>query len=132
MGLLKDIWDIGHDLLGLSGELKKGKQEQKGRLAELFLNIANVLSDTYDKLMQNIYPAGNCVQLDVFSQELYDKMKPITGEDKAKALADKLASSHKVELLFGQLSTGEIDKKELLKLDEAAGFFRATAAMLKL
>lgn len=131
MGLLKDIWDIGQDLLGLSGDLKKGKQEQKDRLADLFLNIANVLTDTYDKLMQDIYPGGNCVQLDVFSQELYDKMKPITGEDKAKALADKLASSHKVELLFGQLSTGEIDKKELLQLDEAAGFFKATAAMLK-
>lgn len=131
MGLLKDIWDIGHDLLGLSGDLKTGKQEQKDRLAELFLNIANVLTDTYDKLMQNIYPGGNCVQLDVFSQELYDKMKPITGEDKAKALADKLASSHKVELLFGQLSNGEIEKKELRQLDEAAGFFKATAAMLK-
>ena len=131
MGLLKDIWDIGHDLLGLSGDLKKGKQEQKDRLADLFINIANVLTDTYDKLMQNIYPGGNCVQLDVFSQELFDKMKPVTGEDKAKALADKLASSHKVELLFNQLSNGEIEKKELMQLQETAGCFRATAAMLK-
>ncbi len=128
--MIKDIWDIGKEIFNISNELKKQTKEKKTALSTLLQHIGDVLKDTYEKLLKDFYPAGNCEQLAIFSKELYEALKDIIGETKAEQLVNKLMQAHEVELLYHEISSGKIDKKELLLLDESSGYFIAVSKML--
>lgn len=132
MGIVKDLWDIGQDLLGMSDKFKQAKKEKKEAASKLFSLIGDVLHDTFDKLSHKIYPAGNCQQLLVYGQELYDKTKDIIGDQKARDLSEKIVASHKVEQLYYELENTSLPQQELTSLDEASGFFKATANLILL
>jgi hypothetical protein len=130
MGMINDLWEIGKDIFDVSDKLKNQSKEKRESLSMLLNSIAEVVDDTYKKLSGNIYPAGNCQQLEVFSDELYEKTLPILGEEKAKKLTDKLKQSHEVEKLLGDLNSGAIERKDLQLLDETSGYFFASAKLL--
>ena len=132
MGIVKDLWDIGQDLLGMSDKFKNAGKEKKEAASKLFLLIGGVLEDTYQKLSNKVYPGGNCQQLLIYGNELYDRTKEIIGEQKARELSDKIVASHKVEQLYYELENTELPKNELAFLDEASGFFKATANLMML
>lgn len=132
MSIIKDLWDIGKDLLGMSDKFKQAKKEKKEAAAKLFHLVADVLKDTYDKLSNKVYPGGNCQQLLVYGGELYERTKDIIGEDKARELSDKIIASHKVEQLYYELQNTNLSQDALLQLDEASGFFKATANLMML
>ncbi len=131
IGMIGDLWSIGKEVFSMTDKIKGIKKEQRDRLADLLEHIGQVLSDTYKKLDAGQYPAGNCEQLEVFSEELKTKLEPVEGAQKAELLANKLKQVHEVEKLYGMLSNGQIQKEELLQLDEAAGYFIATAKLLR-
>jgi hypothetical protein len=132
MGMIMDLWSIGQDLLGMSGKFKEAKKEKKEAASKLFNMIADVLKDTYDKLLNHVYPAGNCQQLLLYGTELYDKAKDIIGEQKARELSEKIVAAHNIEQLYYELQNINLPQKELATLDEAAGFFKATANLMML
>ena len=132
MGMIKDLWDIGQDLLGMSEIFKNAKKDKKEAASKLFILIGDLLKDTFDKLSNQTYPAGNCQQLLIYGQELFVKTKDIIGQQKARELSDKIIASHKVELLYHELENSNISKKDLTSLDEASGFFKATGNLIVL
>jgi hypothetical protein len=132
MGMIKDIWDIGKELFAITDKLKAAKKEKKQALANLLEYIGNVLTDTYQKLSKNIYPHGNCEQLEVMGKALYEQLKNVIDEPKARSLSDKLLLAHEVEKLHADVASGKIDKNELKMLDEAAGHFKAVARLMML
>ena len=132
MGIIKDLWDIGQDLLGLSDKFKDAAKEKKEAASKLFLLIGGVLEDTYQKLLNKVYPRGNCQQLLIYGNELFYRTKDIIGEQKARELWDKIVAAHKVEQLYYELENTDIPKNELAFLEEASGFFNATANLMML
>jgi hypothetical protein len=130
MSIVKDLWDIGQDLFGMSDKFKQAKKEKREAAANLFSLIGDVLSDTYEKLSHKIYPAGNCQQLLIYGTELYDKTKDIIGDQKARQLSEKIVAAHKVEQLYHELQNTNLSQQELIFLDEASGFFKATANLM--
>ena len=128
--MIKDIWDIGKEIFDISGKLKAQKKEKKLALSNLLQHIGEVLNDTYEKLSRNIYPGGNCEQLEVFSKELYDILIDVIGEEKSRQLSDKLMQAHEVERLQNDIYTGKVDINELKLLDESSGYFIAVSKML--
>lgn len=130
MGMIRDLWEIGKELFDISDKLKKQNKEKRESLSILLGHIGDVIKDTYEKLSQNIYPGGNCEQLDVFSGALYKETIDILGEPKAKMLSQKLKQAHEVERLLGELQNGTVDKKELMLLDATSGYFIAVSKLL--
>lgn len=63
------LWSIGQDLPGLSDKFKEAKKEKKEAVLKLFGLIADVLKDTDHKLLNHVYPAGNCQQLLMYGNE---------------------------------------------------------------
>ena len=114
----------------MSDKLKRQDKEKREALSKFFMQIGEVIKDTYEKLVNNTYPAGNCEQLELFSEELYEETKGVLGEAKANTLSQKLKQAHRVEKLYGELHDGTVDKKELILLDETSGHFIATSKML--
>ena len=131
MEIILGLLSLGKDLFDLLDKFKQAKKEKKEEASHLFNAIADVLKDTFEKLSNKVYPAGNCQQLLMYGRELYDKTKDIVGEQKAHELAEKIVASHKVESLFHELQNINMPEKELEKLDEASGYFRATANLIK-
>src|SRR5947208_965978 len=121
MSIVKDLWDIGQDLFGMSDKFKQAKKEEKEAASKLFNLIGEVLKDTYDKLSNKIYPKGNCQQLLLYGDALYEKTKEIIGDKKARELSEKLVAAHKVEGLYYELENPDMSQEELSYLDEASG-----------
>jgi hypothetical protein len=132
MGIIKDLWDVGQDLLGMSEKFKLADKQKKTSASALFNLIGDLLKDTHDKLENGIYPAGNCQQLLIYGNQIYDKTKEVIGDKEAKLISEKIVASYNVEQLFYELENSKISKKELVALDEVSGFFRATANLLLL
>ena len=132
MGLIIDLWQIGKDIIDLIDLLKKQKKEKRESLSNLLLHIGEVIKDTYEKLSNDIYPGGNCQQLEMFSDDLYKQTHNVLGDQKARLLSDKLKQAHEVEKLFGDLHSGAVDKKELRLLDETSGHFIAASKLILL
>ncbi|HUS00470.1 MAG TPA: hypothetical protein VMY77_02015 [Chitinophagaceae bacterium] len=128
--MIKDLWDIGKEIFDMSDTLKKQDKDKRESLSKLLLHIGNVIKDTYHKLLNNVYPAGNCQQLEIFSEELFKLTTNILGETKARSLSNKLMQAHEVEKLLGEVQQGNVDKKELVLLDEASGNFIAASQLV--
>ncbi|HXB41362.1 MAG TPA: hypothetical protein VNZ49_12525 [Bacteroidia bacterium] len=128
MGMIKDLWDIAKDVFDLEDKLLKQKKEKKIALANLLQHIGDVLKDTYDKLSKPIYPAGNCEQLGVLSEDLYKELVDVVGEGEAALLSNKLNQAHNVEELYHVVNT--ITQEELEQLDAASGRFIAVSQKL--
>jgi hypothetical protein len=128
MGMIKDLWDIAKDVFDLGDKLLKQKKEKKIALANLLQHVGDVLKDTYDKLSKSIYPAGNCEQLGVLSEDLYKELVDVLGKEEAALLSNKLNQAHNVEELYHVLST--ITPEELEQLDAASGRFIAVSQKL--
>lgn len=133
MSIIKDLYDIGKDLLGLADNIKQQKFEKRKAVADILKNIGDMLEDTYQKLSNNQYPGGNCQQLEVFSNELYTALKDVIDDDnKTKAIYNKLIQSHKVESLMAELDSNQINKDDLRELAKASGYFIASAKMMSI
>lgn len=132
ISIIKDLYDIGKDLLGFADNIKQQDLDKRKAVAQVLTHIGNVLDDTYQKLNNGIYPGGNCQQLEVFSNELYVKLKDVTDEIKAKGIYDKLINSHKVEMLLSELNNNNMNKDELKLLADASGYFLASAQIMSI
>lgn len=130
MSIIKDLYDIGKDLLGLADNIKQQKFEKRKAVAEVLKNIGDVLEDSYQKLSNNQYPGGNCQQLEVFSNDLFKTLKDVTDEATAQRIYDKLIQSHKVEQLMSELNNNQINTNDLRELAKASGYFIASARMM--
>lgn len=128
--MIKDLWDIGKEIFDLSDKFRQQAKEKRQSLSVLLQHIGEVIKDTTDKLANNIYPGGNCQQLELFSAELFNQTKEILGQDKATFLSDKLKQAHEVEKLLGDLQSGVIDKKDLQQLEVTSGYFIATSKII--
>ena len=132
MGIIMDFWNIGKDLFDVSDKFKEAEKDRKEAASKLFNAIGDVLKDTYEKLLHQTYPAGNCQQLLLYGHQLYDKTKDVIGEEKAHELAEKILAAHKVEQLYHELENTNTSQSDLEILDEASGFFKATANIILL
>ena len=132
MSILKDLYDIGKDMLGFAQNIKMEKLEKRNAVADVLNHIGMVLEDTYLKLANRQSCDGNCAQLLIFSEALSEKLKEIMDEKKATEISQKLVESHKVELLLSELDQNKISNTDIKLLSEASGFFIASAQLLRI
>jgi hypothetical protein len=131
--IAKTIWDVGQGIFGVRGELQKARRDRRDRLAAYFSDLANLIESVSASLRVNQYPHGSCAQLQALAQLMSKTLKGLVDAEEARQYQDKLLRVWEIEQLFGQLHSLPRPKvsKRLAELDEAAGFFRATAAHLR-
>ncbi len=136
MGIIKDIYDISKDLYSVINDVNKESNaklaQEKELLSGLLFEIGVLLNETYLQIKQKEYPADKCKELEVLAYSLKDVLKKFVDKDRAIAISEQLLMAHKVEKLFQQVHTGEVSKQELEQLNEASGFFKANARLIKL
>ena len=131
--IAKTIWEVGRGLFGVRGELQKARRDRRDRLANYFSDLASLIEEVSASLRTNQYPHGSCAQLQTLAQLMAKTLKGLADPDDAREYQEKLMRVWEIEQLFSQLQRQSNVKvnKCLAELDEAAGYFRATAAHLK-
>jgi hypothetical protein len=131
--IAKTIWDVGKGIFGIREELQKARRDRRDRLANYFSELAALIESVSASLRTNQYPHGSCAQLFTLAQLMSKTLKGLVEPEEARRFEEKLTRVWEVEQLFGELQRKpktEVNKR-LEELDEAAGFFRATAAHLR-
>ena len=134
-----DLWSL---ITGADKALRERKQQenaenlaQRGRAADYFINIAEVLEHASAQLKQKAFPSGSCAQLLAHAHVLPDMLAGVVGASDLAGLQSRLFAAHHVEHLHAQVSEVsdpvEITSR-LSELDASAGVFRAIAAQLRL
>jgi hypothetical protein len=127
--IIQLLWEAGKAAYEIATGLKKQKEEDRKKVAELFEHIGNLLHSTYVELENGQYPYGHCRQIEIFAEKMKKDLKNILG-DNADRLGNLLLAAHKVEGLAREISSGNIDKKELIKIEESSGEFLAASKLM--
>jgi hypothetical protein len=133
LDIAKTILDVGKGLFGIRGELQKARRDRRDRLAAYFSDLAALIESVSASLKLNQYPHGSCAQLQTLAGLMQKTVQGLATPDEAKDYQAKLLRAWEIEQLFGQLQQKpqEFACRKLAELDEAAGYFRATAAHLR-
>ena len=133
LDIAKVIWEVGKGLFGIRNDLQKAGRDRRDRLAAYFGDLAALIESVSASLKVQQYPHGSCAQLHALAQLMQETLRGLVDPVQARDYQEKLMQVWEIEQLFGQLQ-GKPDtavQKSLIQMDEAAGFFRATAAHLK-
>lgn len=131
--IVKAIWEVGKGIFGVRTELQKAQRDRRDRLANYFSDLANLIESVAASLRIRQYPHGSCAQLHTLAELMSETLKDLVDPVKADEYQKKLLQVWEIEKLFGEIQGMSEEKvgKRLTELDEAAGFFRATAAHLR-
>ncbi len=129
----KTILDVAKGIFGLQTEFGKARRDRRDRLAVYFGDLASLIESVSASLKINQYPSGSCAQLHQLASMMKVTVKGLVKNEEAEAFQSRLMQVWEVEQLFAELQamSAERAKKKLSQLDEAAGYFRAVAAHLR-
>lgn len=133
LDVAKTIWDVAKGLFGVRAELEKARRERRDRAAEYFSNLARLVEETSAQLRKRKYPHGRCAELERLALLMPKTLKGILSAKEIESHKKKLLAVHEIERLHAELlllKDRSVERK-LEKLDEAAGYFRALAAHLR-
>ena len=131
--IIETILDVGMKLFGLRAQLSKARQDRKALVADFLSALAQTIEDVTGSLRQGIYPGGKCQELLSHALRMEEAIGDLIGTQDAQDLSNKLREIWQIEQLYGELKSESDDKREsrLRLLDEAAGKFRAAAAVVR-
>ncbi len=132
--IAETLFNIGKDLFGIFSALDDKKLQRKIRIADYFSNLAQIIEDTSAYLKRGDYPHGECENLRMHAQMMTPTIKDVIGESEAEAYTARVMEVWEIERMYGELIGVDEDEKNrrLRTLDEAAGYFRAVAAHLRI
>jgi len=131
--IAETLFKIGKELFGIFSKLDEKKFQRTIRVADYFSNLAQIIEDTSAYLKKGAYPHGECENLRLHAQKMTETIGDIIGEKQAEEYTSRVMNVWEIEQMHGELiGVSENERENKLKtLDEAAGFFRAVAAHLR-
>lgn len=133
LNIAETLWNVGKDIYDRRQDFQKARRERRRKLAHYFGDLASLIESVSASLKINKYPHGTCAQLEASAKLMTRTVKGLVDAKSGRLYQDKLMEVWEIEQLYHQLqgkSKSRI-KAKLIILDEAAGFFRATAAHLR-
>jgi len=133
LDIAKTIWEVAKGLLGYRSELKKAERDQRDRVADYFSGLAQLVEATSASLKERKYPSGSCSQLGVLVEMMPQTLAKLIPDTEVIHFQSELRRVHEIEKLFMELQSLSDEKVEerLRDLDEAAGYFRAITAHMR-
>ncbi len=132
--IFKTILDVSKSLLGLKDQLRTADKERRGDMSQLFTNISDCLTAVSTDIRNGGIPHGRCGELQLYAQELPDKVRKELGDEKAMDLGEMLFHAYNVESVamnLHQLENASEKEPYLAQIEEASGKFRALANLVK-
>ncbi len=131
--IIKALFDVGKGLFGMREQIGKARRDRRDRMSEYFSQLADLIETVSASLKLHKYPDGSCQQLYQLALLMKKTLKGLVEPEEAEGYQKKLLEIWEIERLFDQLNGLPDEKilKRLKKLDEAAGYFRAVAAHLR-
>lgn len=129
--MIDTILSVAKALFDFKGEFDKSRRDRKDRIAQYFEEISKCLAEISSELKAHKYPYGKCAEMRTYADRLPRTVGDIIGKNEAQRLAKDLESAHEVELLFNQLEGSPNRRRDLAKLEEASGIFKALANSLR-
>lgn len=127
------VADVAYAIFGFGGTLSQAKQARKKQVEEYLSELAAIIEDVSANLRLGKYPHGSCQELLTHAEALESVIGDLVGKRKAANLAAQLKEVWEIERLHSELGkkTAGARAKNLEVLDQAAGLFRATAALVR-
>jgi 3-deoxy-D-arabino-heptulosonate 7-phosphate (DAHP) synthase class II len=131
--IAETLFKVAKELFGIFTTLDEKRLQRTIRVADYFSNLAQIIEDTSAFLKKGEYPHGECENLRIHAQMMTEKIKDIIGENVAEKYAAKVMAVWEIEQMHAELIGVDEDERnrQLKILDEAAGYFRAVAAHLR-
>ena len=131
--IAETLFNVGKELFGIFTKLDEKRLQRTIRVADYFSNLAQIIEDTSAFLKKGEYPDGECENLRSHAQMMTETIKDIIGENEAEEYTKRVMAVWEIEQMYGELiGVDENERNKQLKtLDEAAGYFRAVAAHLR-
>jgi len=106
---------------------------RKAEIAGLYLQIAATIQEAVKIFAEGEIPHGSCGRMLLFAQKLPATIADFVGEESAAEMAFQLHEAYQIENLLRDTAQEEEAgrKARLGKMLEAAGYFEASAALLK-
>jgi hypothetical protein len=108
---------------------KNISDEKKQKASSLLNNIASTIEDAIQKFKNNEIPHGSCEQMRLYSKEFHEILTGIVDYPNLHEYADRLYHAHDIE---NWLMSVRENSQSLVELEKAAGYFRASATLIKL
>ena len=128
--VLTFLFEAGKTAYEVATGVRKKRQEDREKVSELFTHIGHLLHETYMELEKGNYPHGHCRQIEIFGEKIKSDFKKQLGDAEAEKLGNLLIEANQVERLQAALNSGEVTKRELIKLEEASGEFLAASKLI--
>ena len=131
--IAETLFNVGKELFGIFTKLDEKRLQRTIRVADYFSNLAQIIEDTSAFLKKGEYTDGECENLRLHAQMMTETIKDIIGENEAEEYTKRVMAVWEIEQMYGELiGVDENERNKQLKtLDEAAGYFRAVAAHLR-
>lgn len=133
LDIVNGIFSVGQKLFALRDELSKAKAQRKEPVAVFLMGVADCIEGTSAELAQGRYPHGRCMELLTHAQGMGAAIGDLVGDKKAEELGLQLQEVYQIERLCGELAQDSDHERtrKLSVLDQSAGLFRATAAVVR-
>lgn len=125
-----DMLRASRELFYFSSALRLQSPVGITQLIILLTQMGETLNELFEKLESGQLPRTTCHNLAQFSHQLHLNLEPILGKMRAQALSDKFIQTHRIELLYRELSSGSQDAHALVLLRAAANHLLDTANKL--
>lgn len=110
------------------GDYIKSDKEDKEKVSVLLNDMSDLLMSVVKDLENDIYPHSSCSTMKVLTSEFYNKIKFILDDDKSVYLEYLLIQSSLLEREFALRK----EPDTIIKLNEAAGEFKAISMLIKI
>ena len=131
--IAETLYNVAKDLFGIFTTLDEKRLQRQIRVAEYFGHLAQIIEDTSAYLKKGVYPHGECAELRFYAEKMEERIGDVIGESDAQHYAGLVLNVWEIEQMHSELLSADAIEREakLHQLDEAAGFFRAVAAHLR-
>ena len=131
MEIIETLLRVAKQLFGLKSEFDKATPERKVKIAAYLENVAKTVSEVAIELRLGNVPHGKCAEMGGHTELLQETIGDSIDKIKLKQLTSYLKAAEQVESVAIELDSAKDSEKEIAKLDEAFGWFRALAASIK-
>jgi hypothetical protein len=126
--MISEIIDVCKSIIDYTLRNNEIKEQEKEKISQLLVEISLILSDTAEKLSNDIYPHGNCVVMERLSTELHSNLLEYLPKQDINTLRDSLIEASQVEKQFALRQNPDT----IPSIERAAGEFKAMSILIKL
>ena len=133
--MFETLLNASKTLLDATSALSQVQQDRRARLADLFEEVGDVLSEIVERKKKNEKSIDLCAELGVFAKMLPQVAENCFPEDKVEDLATALQNAQQARaMIYYTKYPHNVDDeydKYVIQLEQAAGTFRGLAKVLR-